>query len=282
MSLPNDRPRVGAAVMIKDLENDPALRSWLIGGNRDCEVQDFLIPKTIAGDWEMSATRAVELLDGHVGRVGIHGPFYGFALDAADPDVREIVKRRLLAGVAAAAKVSGPNRQSHMVVHSPYTTWDWYNLDTRPGSRAAMIEKVVAIMSEAVTRAENEGVTIVIENIEDKDPRDRCTLAAAFNSPAVQVSLDTGHAHYAHGATGAPPVDTFVRVAGAQLAHIHLQDADGYADRHWQIGEGNISWREVFRAIGELDQEPRLILEMSRAETILPSADWLVANELAV
>ena len=46
---------------------------------------------------------------------------------------------------------------------------------------------------------------LVVANIEDKDPMDRVTLARSFGSPAVKVSVDTGHANYAHGSTGAPP-----------------------------------------------------------------------------
>ncbi len=81
-------------------------------------------------------------------------------------------------------------------------------------------------------------------------------LAKSFDSPFVMVSIDTGHANYAHGSTDGPPVDYFVHAAGNLLAHVHLQDTDGHADRHWKPGEGNISWVEVFRALARLDMQP--------------------------
>src|SRR5690606_22064964 len=109
----------------------------------------------------------------------------------------------------------------------------------------------------------------------------RRILVEDFSSPAMAVSIDTGHAHYAHGSTGAPPVDYYVRRAGNMLQHIHLQDADGYADRHWKIGEGNISWHAVFRALGELTSKPRLILELRDKAGILPSVVWLRERNLA-
>ena len=56
---------------------------------------------------------------------------------------------------------------------------------------------------------------------------------------------------------------------------MHLQDADGYADRHWQIGRGSIRWHEVFKALGELEARPRLILELRDKAGILPSMEWL-------
>ena len=39
-------------------------------------------------------------------------------------------------------------------------------------------------------------------------------------------------------------------------------DTDGYADRHWIPGAGNVNWNELFAAIGELSQQPRLLLEL--------------------
>ncbi len=62
----------------------------------------------------------------------------------------------------------------------------------------------------------------------------------SFGSTAIRISIDTGHAEYARGANGAPPVDYFVKSAGELLNYIHLQDADGYADRHWVTGEGTL------------------------------------------
>lgn len=44
------------------------------------------------------------------------------------------------------------------------------------------------------------------------------------------------------------PVADFITDADEQLAHVHLQDVDGHADRHWAPGEGEIEWTAVFRA----------------------------------
>jgi len=170
-----------------------------------------------------------------------------------------------------------------MVIHSPYTTWDFNNLDNFPGRSAydRVLDNCHKTMDEVVARAEGIGVTMVVENIEDKDPDIRRVLADSFDSSAMAVSIDTGHAQYAHGSTGAPPVDFYVRRAGNRLQHIHLQDADGHADRHWSIGEGTICWHEVFRALGEFTSKPRLILELRDKSGILPSVAWLESRGLA-
>jgi sugar phosphate isomerase/epimerase len=121
----------------------------------------------------------------------------------------------------------------------------------------------------------------VLENIGDIDPHFRVEMAASLGSDALQISVDTGHAHYAHGACGAPPVDYFVKAAGNALRHIHLQDADGYADRHWPLGEGSIHWDAVFRALGQLTSKPRLIIEVYGEQSVERSLSYLQTKGLA-
>src|SRR5215831_7586113 len=219
-------PVLGAALSLKSI---PAHRDWLLERQRDLEIQDFFRADLLDSDWRSTASEIKQMLAGHTGRLGIHGPFWGFKIDSHDPMIRQAVTKRLLQGLDVVEFLGA----TQMVIHSPFTTWDHNNLDLL---------------------AENRG------NLVDKDPRDRVRLAKALESPKVRVSLDTGHANYAHVSTGAPPVDYYVDAAGDMLAHVHLQDSDGFADRHWAPGEGNIRWAAVFRALGQLNSNPRLIL----------------------
>ncbi|MEJ1159744.1 sugar phosphate isomerase/epimerase family protein [Prosthecomicrobium sp. N25] len=248
-------PVLGAALALPMIEMH---RDWLFERNRDLELQDFFWAEVLDGDWHPKAQRIRQLLAGWQGRLGIHGPFWGFKIDSQDPEIRKVVTRRLLQGLEVCEAVGA----TQMVIHSPYTTWDYNNLDGLPNARAQVIERCHATLREVVRRAEGIGVTLVIENIEDKDPYARVALVRSFESDAVRVSIDTGHAHYAHGSTGAPPVDYYVHAAGELLSHIHVQDADGYADRHWLPGEGTIRWDAVFRAVATLDAKPRCVLEV--------------------
>jgi sugar phosphate isomerase/epimerase len=260
-------PLIGAAIDVADLAQ---WGDWIVKDHRDLELQDFCEPEVIAGDWRTRVEEALRRLDGYRGRLGIHGPFWGFTVDSHDPDVRAVVRRRLDQGLDVCAALGA----TQMVVHSPYTTWDGNNLDTVPGARDAMLERIHACLAPAAARAADQGVALVVENIEDTDPLDRLRLAESLGE-AVQVSLDTGHAHYAHVSTGAPPVDVFVRLAGDRLAHVHLQDADGHADRHWALGDGTIRWAGVFRALADCASAPRLVLELADKRGIGPSMNYL-------
>ncbi|GGB33295.1 sugar phosphate isomerase [Roseibium aquae] len=267
-------PILGAALTLDTYEMNRELMREL---PRDVEIQDFINADLLNSGAADAIARSKTVLDGHEGRIGIHGPFWGFALDTVDPDVRTIVKKRLKQALDICAAI----RATHMVVHSPFSTWDFNNLDNYERGKERKIELCHLSMGEAVKQAEDIGCMLVIENIEDKDPNDRLKLADSFQSPSVGLSVDTGHAHYAHGSTGAPPVDYFVKLAGNRLHHVHLQDADGYADRHWSLGEGTINWPSVFAALTAATSNPRLIIELRDHSQIRQSIDAMKALGLA-
>ena len=77
-------------------------------------------------------------------------------------------------------------------------------------------------------------------------------------------------------------MDYFIRHAGVTLDHVHLQEADGYADRHWAPGRGTINWHAVFGAIAELPVSPHLVLELRNPTDIIPGWQWLKDQGLAV
>jgi sugar phosphate isomerase/epimerase len=274
MTASTDLPVLGVALPLAGLRRH---RDWILESQRDLELQDFFWADVLNGDWRPLADEVKGELDGHQGRLGVHGPFWGFNIATQDPEVREVVKKRLGQGLDVCAYVGA----TQMVVHSPYTTWDYNNLDYNPGGREQVIERVHKAMGDAVKRAEDQGVTLVIENIEDKDPHIRVELARSFESAAVRVSVDTGHANYAYGSTGAPPVDYYVHAAGDMLDHVHLQDTDGHADRHWNPGDGDIRWAEVFRALARVGGKPRLILEVRHNEAVRAGAEYLIGLGLA-
>jgi sugar phosphate isomerase/epimerase len=258
----------GAALPVSRLEE---YIDWLVGAQRDLEIQDPFRPEVLDGDWRPLAKQARALLQHHTGRVGIHGPFDGLPLVTIDPKIREVVTARLLQGLDFAEEVGA----THVVVHSP-----WLNLGQAfiPHSpyyaRSDIIGRAQHTLAPAVKRAEQIGCTLVIENIFDQHPQPWIDLIASFDSSAVRASIDVGHAFIMHRAGGASP-DAFVRAAGTLLEHLHLQDTDGLSDRHWPPGAGNINWFALFDALNALDHNPRLILELHDYDLIEDGAAFL-------
>lgn len=264
-------PIIGAALRLDEFIQN---RDFMEEKNRDLELQDFHWPAMIGGDMSDLIKRTKDTLKNYQGRIGIHGPFWDFNVAAWDPQFRALAQKHMQKGLDVCASIGA----THMVVHSPFTIWDFHNRDNYPNARAGLIERATETLRPLVERAQQEGVILVLENCEDLDPDDRVFLAKSFHSDAIAVSVDTGHAHYAHGRHQAPPVDAYIKCAGSFLQHVHLQDADGYSDRHWAIGRGSINWQSVFAALP--DSNPRLILELRDKTGLRESLNYLQKLDL--
>ena len=246
-------------------------RDWLFDADRDIELQGFSTHQDLALEFEDRVAAAKSALKGFRGRLGLHGPYEGLDMDNKDPEVRTIITARYLKALEAAERVGA--RQ--MVLHSPFTRWYEWNRLNKPHYWDSKLARIHDVMVPVVKAAETAGITLVIENILDVDPASRRAMVDSFGSDAIALSIDTGHAHLARRMSGAPPVDYFVRDAGDQLRHVHLQDLDGHADRHWAPGEGEIHWQEVFRALFDCGSEPQLVLELRRKSDIPQGFEYL-------
>ena len=267
--------KIGACLAAADIA---AHRDWLFGAERDIEIQDFMTHAALTTELKDRITMVRTALDGHRGRVGIHGPFEGLDIDNKDAEVQKIITARFLTALEAADAIGA--RQ--MVLHSPFTLWYQNNLLATPGYAEAKLDRIHKVLSPVVRAAEEMGITLVIENIQDVRPETRREMVESFSSDAIALSIDTGHAHLARRMSGAPPVDYFVRDAGAQLAHVHLQDVDGFADRHWPPGEGEIEWPAVFAALADCPARPHLVLELRDKARIPAGFAYLERLGLAV
>lgn len=247
--------KIGACLTASEI---PQHRDWLFDSDRDIELQDFTRPEALTTEFDDGIAACKAALEGHKGRVGIHGPFWGLDLDNKDPELQPLITARFLKALEAADRIGA--RQ--MVMHSPYDLWHQNNVFNYPGYPQSRLDRIHAVIGPVVRDAETRGITLVIENIEDVRPETRREMVDSFNSSAIALSIDTGHAHLARCMSGAPPVDYFVRDAGDRLAHVHLQDVDGHADRHWAPGEGEIEWEAVFRALRDCQSAPHLVLEL--------------------
>lgn len=268
-----DLPIVGAQLSVLDLTRH---RDWLFEKNRDVELPEFCFADVLNSP-DAFIGMAKQALDGWSGRLSIHGPFSGFELDVKDKEIRPIVQARLGQALDACEKLGA----TQMVIHSPYDHWDYHNLDNGPKDRDKRVGAILDTLAPVLKRAEAQGVELVLENIQDIDPEDRKAVIEAAGSPALRLSVDTGHAHWAHTICGGPPADRFVSSAGELLAHIHLQDTDGYADRHWVLGEGNIRFAPIFAALGRIHSNPRLIVEINEFARVPESVAHLAALGLA-
>ncbi|MCF3593461.1 sugar phosphate isomerase/epimerase [Rhodobacteraceae bacterium LMO-12] len=263
----SEKPVIGAQLSVLDLDRH---RDWLFEKNRDLELPEFCMADILRNP-QPFIDMALAKLKGWNGRLGIHGPFSGFELNVKDREVRGVVRARLDQALEVCERLNA--RQ--MVIHSPYDAWDANNLDNGPKDRAKSVAAILETLGPALKRAEAAGVEMVVENIKDTEPALRRAVVEAADSAALRLSVDTGHAEWAHVSAGAPSVAEFVTDAGEMLGHVHLQDADGFADRHWVLGEGSIDFPAVFAALGALDVAPHLIVEINDFSRVPESVAFL-------
>ncbi len=268
-----DLPVVGAQLTTLLLDRH---RDWLFEKDRDLELPEFALADVLRNP-DPFIDMAKAKLDGWNGRLGLHGPFNGFEVDTADRDVRAVVQARLDACLDACGRLGA--RQ--MVIHSPYDAWDHANLGRKPRDRQRRVGAILDTLAPVLDRAASMGVTLVLENIKDVDPAERAAVVEAAASPALRLSVDTGHAHWAHHNCGAPSAAGFVAAAGAALDHVHLQDTDGTADCHWPLGQGDIDFAAIFAELAALPVRPHLIVEINDFAEVPASVRHLAALGLA-
>ena len=103
-------------------------------------------------------------------------------------------------------------------------------------------------LSAVVPKAEAEGVVLGLENLHHGPGQviqsygELRDLVKSLGSPAVQITLDTGHAYLSDGLTGA--FETFAPF----LRHIHIHDSDGQQD-HLELGLGGVDFNEWMDAL---------------------------------
>jgi sugar phosphate isomerase/epimerase len=255
---------LGAALTLREFA---PLAAWIRDAERPVEVQDFVSPEAMTTDQTARIEGWQRALDGHRGPRVLHGPFYGLDLSVADDGIRAVVQARLVRGVEVAAALGC----TVMVVHSPFTQWQRLNFRNYALFREALMGFAAMTLRPVLARAAEAGVTVVLENIEDCDPADRVDLVRQIGHPSLAVSLDTGHAALTHARMGAAPVQDHVAVAGDLLAHVHLQDVDGWADRHWHPGEGIVPFGPLFHALAARRQPPVLVLEVNDRKGEIPA-----------
>ncbi|THF87817.1 sugar phosphate isomerase/epimerase [Deinococcus sp. KSM4-11] len=250
----NDLQRLGLAVMQPALERHA---EWLMQGARDIELQDLCeSTELMEGDWPALARQQAALLQHHPGRIGVHAPFWNMHLDALDPQIRRVVQGRYAQALDFAEVVGG----EWIVVHSPFYFWGHPMVQHRR-TLSQEIGLAQLTLEPVVERAATQGVTVVIENILDRDPAPLLALVASFDSLHVRLSVDTGHAHVGaqHGGLSA---QGWLTQTAPLLGHVHVQDNDGSADEHLAPGEGTLHWPGVLRALQSTTTDPYLVLEV--------------------
>ena len=116
--------------------------------------------------------------------------------------------------------------------------------------RQESIKILTQFLAKITPKAQNAGVVVTVENMHHvpgqviQNYKELLGLVEPVNNPALQITLDMGHADRADGITEA------FEVFSPYLRHIHVHDSNGMRD-HLEIGLGDLDfshWSERLRA----------------------------------
>jgi sugar phosphate isomerase/epimerase len=255
----------------------PQVIEWLNEAGRSLEI-DYFAREFVLDDPAAHVAELRRRLDGFSGSFGIHGPVPTPSFVVGDPDIQAIVLKRFGQALDICAEIGA----THMVVHSPFLFLGRpYMTHDNKDILALTIRRAADLIGPVAERARERGVTLCLENIFDTAPEPMCELIDLVDSPSLKLSLDIGHAAVA--SSMAP--DFWIKAMGARLAHLHISDSDGQADRHWVPGEGLLPWARMFRELNMLEQDMRLIMEFRvedrYASVYKRASEWMAANDWA-
>ncbi len=139
-----------------------------------------------------------------------------------------------------------------------------------------------------VALAERFGTGIALENDfgEKNGQRFYCAdveelveLVDAFESPAVGICYDFGHAHLTGGTHREK-----LAVIGQRLRAVHVQDNDGKTDGHRLPGRGNDDWVDAMSALAAIGYQGELTYEIQNEGKTLenPEKKELFRESVAV
>lgn len=105
-----------------------------------------------------------------------------------------------------------------------------------------------------------KSVTINLENLsetaEDMEP-------VLDEVPHLGITLDIGHANLYSAENKSIPM---IRKLGKSISHVHLHDNFGgdspKDDLHLPIGDGNVDFRSIFKALLRIDYDRTITLEV--------------------
>jgi len=122
----------------------------------------------------------------------------------------------------------------------------------------------VQILSRLGDAAKDLGIKVCLENGWFNDPNfmtveDFIGMVRGAGRDNVGTCIDTGHANIGMGVKPA----YLLRRVGSLVWTLHLHDNDGSGDLHLPPGRGNIDWRDVVSALGEISYDGTLNLELS-------------------
>lgn len=189
-------------------------------------------------------------------RLTVHGPFIGLIYNHNDCLLKQAIRKRL----DMTFEMTRALKPDTLVLHTQYR-----NSFPKFEMEEMWAEKVADFWRKEIRRYAACGVRVVLENLEEPDPKLMIDLVDRVNHEYLGLCLDTGHANIFSDLK----LSQWVKRMGRRLMHIHIHDNNGDMDSHLPVGAGNIDFKDLFNAVRRIVPQTTVSLEVHEKPAVI-------------
>jgi sugar phosphate isomerase/epimerase len=182
----------------------------------------------------------------------VHGPFMDLSPGGVDRRVKEITIDRFAKTIQWARLFKAKS----VVFHPGYEKLKF------DGYVKAWLESSLQTWRPLVGEAEDQGLTLAIENVFEETPDPLAALLDEIDSPHFRFCFDTGH----HNLSSNTPLPLWIEALGRRLFEVHLHDNHQELDDHLPIGDGNFDFNRFFGLLSNFGLNPIYTIEPHQEE----------------
>ncbi|MFA5335622.1 MAG: sugar phosphate isomerase/epimerase family protein [Candidatus Omnitrophota bacterium] len=238
---------------------------WISGKGINCEIyaDGAALDSCNAGEIDIINKTFEE----HGLKKIIHGPFLDLNPGSRDRGIRDLTLERFKRVFELCEKL----KTGHVVLHTGFDPIFYKD------ASHLFLNLCVPVWEEAVKAASDKGITIALENSIDPDPEIVVGILEQIKSPNLEACFDAGH-YYAFGKMS--PFDALKWYPDNMIGEMHLSDNKGDFDSHLPLGEGDLDFRGLIRAVREKGREPIITSEPHSKEDIEKNLAYLASMEI--
>jgi len=239
------------------------------GENYEFEVFEIVAENKHAID-EETLPNIKDLLSCYKFDYTVHAPFSDINISSLNKSIRKESIRQVKYAIYAVNEIGGKLLTFHPGRHSAATS------KSRDDTKKILFES----LKEISDYNKDFGVNIALENMPDtfittmRVSQEVLEVLENENVSGIKHTMDVGHLE-----TNNVDIEEYIHNLKDYLIHIHLHDNFGEFDNHLPIGEGNINFSLIFRALEDIKYKGRIILEMTRRADVLKSRDYLIERK---
>lgn len=225
------------------------------------ELMTFAFPDVLDGDWKSLVTAYRSQLRSVPGKLAMHGPFMDMAPGSPDSLINQVVIQRYQQAIEIGAALGIETIVFHANFIAAIHTNEY---------RSVWHSRNVDFWGPMAELAEQNGVTLAVENMWEYDPNIIADVLRAVSNPHLRACLDVGHAHL----FGEVPFENWLKALEPLLIHTHMNNNNGKIDVHKAFDDGVLNYRQIIPQIRALSHPPTMTLEMDEVENMLASLKY--------